>query len=216
MAGGVEFCDVDYLVTGDVLSNYLVHELSHAFHDKSIPGGFANEHIIDAYDRQHSLLRYQHVLKADGDYDEAYANSNAIEYFAQLSTKYFVADSEYPFVEAELKHHDPWGWEIVDAAWNDGRFTSEWLGCSEIGNVRSRSGNLITLEFVNRTPDTRYVYWINRGGEVDDGFEWALGPGETSRIGTYRTHLWAIYDENNECVVLFKPGIGSEEVEITQ
>ena len=217
MAGGVEFCRVDHLVTGDVLSNYLIHELSHGFHDKGIPDGFDNEYIIDAYDRQHSLMRYQYVLQAGGDHDEAHANSNAIEYFAHISTKYFVTDGEYPFVEAELKHHDLWGWQIADAAWNGG-FTSEWLDCSEIGNVRSGYGsNRIKIQFVNRTSDTRYLYWINQGGEVDkDHYEWVVAPGETELVSSRRTHLWAIYDESEECVVLFKPGIESEEVEITK
>ncbi len=217
MAGGVEFCRVDYVVNNDILTNYLVHELAHGFHHYGIDDGFDNEIIEEAYEDQLALRLYSYVLKDDGDYDEAHANSNAVEYFAHLSTKYWLVDSEYPFVSAELKHHDPWGWQIVDAAWT-GTMESEWLDCDQIGKVRSGYGsNRIRLEFANKTDDLRYIIWIDQNGEVRwDWSEYIANAGETEGIGTRRNHVFAVFDEEKECVGIFKPGIESETVEITK
>ena len=217
MAGGTEFCRVDAVVKDDILSHYLIHELAHGFHYYSIADGFDNEVIKEAYEDQLTLRLYDYVLQEDGDYDEGHANSNAAEYFAHLSTKYLVRDGEFPFVEAELMHHDPWGWQVTDAAWT-GTLESEWLDCDQIGNVRSGFGsNRVRLEFENKTEDLRYLIWIDQAGEVRwDYNEWVVEAGDTEGISSRRTHLWAVFDEDKECVGVFKPGIESETVQITR
>lgn len=219
MAGGVEFCRVDYVVERNLVSGYLTHELAHGFHERYLTDGFENQSIIDAYDRQWLNMLYYNILKSNGDYDdEGHANSNAVEYFAHLSTKYLGTDGEYPFVNAELRHHDNFGWQIADAAWTNGTLDSTWFTCAQIGQIRSGSGsNRIRLEFVNRTEAVRYMVWIDREGEVGLGvYEWKMDPGETRTVSTRRNHVWALYDENKECLGVFKPGIESEAVEITR
>ena len=161
-------------------------------------------------------MRYYNILKADGDYDdEGHANSNAIEYFAHLSNKYLGTDGEYPFVQAELREHDPWGWQVADAAWNGG-LESAWLECSKLGSVKSGyKSNRVQLKFVNKTEEDRYLIWIDQAGEVRlDYHEWIVPPGESESIQSRRTHLWGVFDGNKKCVGLFKPGIESETVEI--
>lgn len=219
MAGGTEFCRVDHLVESDNLGAYLIHELAHGFHDHYLSDGFNNRIIVDAYDRQWPLMLYYNVLKADGDHDdEGHANSNAIEYFAHLSNKYLGTDGEYPFVQAELRRHDNWGWQIADAVWRAGTFEAQRLGCSEIGQVSSGyHSNRITLTFANRTDALRYLIWIDQAGEVRwDWNEWSVRPGESESIGTRRTHLWAVFDEDRECVGLIMPGLESETIELYQ
>ena len=219
MAGGTEFCRVDYLVESDNLAAYFIHELAHGFHDHYLNDGFDNRIIVDAYDRQWPLMLYYNVLKADGDYDdEGHANSNAIEYFAHLSNKYLGTDGEYPFVQAELRRHDNWGWQVADAAWRAGGFESRWLGCEQIGQVSSGyNSNRIRLTFANRTGALRYLIWIDQTGEVRwDYNEWTVRPDESESIGTRRTHLWAVFDEDRECVGLIMPGLESETIELNQ
>ena len=219
MAGGIEFCRVDYLVEDDHLSAYLIHELAHSFHERYLTDGFDNQIIKDAYDRQWAWRLYYNVLQADGDYDdEGHANSNAIEYFAHLANKYLGTDGEYPFVRAELRRHDNWGWQIADAVWRSGGFESQWLDCTQIGAVRSGfESNRIRVEFVNKTDAVRYLIWIDQYGEVRwDYNEWVLGPEESDDISTRRTHLWAVFDQNKECVGVFQPGLESETVEISR
>ena len=40
-----------------------------------------------------------------------------MEYFAELSESYFGTNDFYPFIRAELKVHDPRGFEVLKAAW---------------------------------------------------------------------------------------------------
>lgn len=219
MAGSTEFCRVDHLVEGDNLSGYLIHELAHGYHEHYLRDGFDNSIVLNAYDRQWPLRLYHNVLQADGDVDdEGHANSNAIEYFAHLSNKYLGTDGEYPFVSAELRRHDNYGWQLADAVWTNGRLTSEWLSCDQIGTVKSGyQSNRITLTFQNNTTERRYLIWIDQRGEVRwDRNEWYADPGEPKVFYSRRTHLWAVFDENKDCVGVFRPGMESETVEIDQ
>ena len=215
MAGGTEFCRADYLVKNDTLSNYLLHELAHGFHHHYLTDGFDNDVIEDAYERQDVLQLYYHVLDADGRYDEAHANSNAIEYFAHLSTKYLGTDDEFPFVRAELRHHDSWGWQVTDAAWTD-TLESEWLDCDRIGSVQSVSGkNRVALNFSNTSDELRYLIWIDYSGAVRwDFHEWIAPAGGAAHARTRRGEFWVAFDEGKECLGVFKAGIKSETVDI--
>ena len=43
-----------------------------------------------------------------------------------------------------------------------------------------------------------------------------MRPGESDSIGTRRTHLWAVFDEDRECVDLIMPGLESETIKLNQ
>ena len=216
MVDGIEFCRLDVLVREDRLSTYLLHELAHAFHHGQIEDGFDNEIIHDAYDRQLRLMLYAHVLKRNGDYGEAHANSNALEYFAHLSVKRLGTDDEYPFVAAELRHHDPWGFQVVDAVWAGG-LESSWIDCDRLETVRSGYDGAVTLtlRFWNDNDESRSIIWIDHSGAVRwDYHEWKARPDEVQAIKTYRNHRFAVFDEDRQCVGIFSPGIASETVRL--
>ena len=42
-----------------------------------------------------------------------------MEYFAEGSEAYFGTNDFYPFTRAELKQHDPEGFRLLEALWND-------------------------------------------------------------------------------------------------
>lgn len=95
----------------------VLHELAHAYHYQFLPGGFANPTIKAAYDQAIARKLYAAVLYRDGRTLPAYAATNPMEYFAELSEAFFGVNEFYPFVRAELGKHDPAGFEAVQAVW---------------------------------------------------------------------------------------------------
>ncbi len=104
----------------------LVHELAHAWHDNVVPGGYDNQCIIDAYnfsvDRDQLYSNYLFRSEPFGFLDEvievgissAYAATNHQEYFAELTTFYFLDDAfhrssfKMPYSN-RIEMHD-WDW----------------------------------------------------------------------------------------------------------
>ena len=42
---------------------------------------------------------------------------------------------------------------------------------------------------------------------------WSVDPGGSTNRSTRRTHLWGVFDEDRECLGVFRPGIEAETVE---
>ena len=95
----------------------VLHELSHAYHDQCIEGGFGNKEIIEAYEKAKEAGTYEKVLLYTGRKVRHYAITNHKEYFAEGTEAYFYRNDFYPFVRAELKEHDPEFHDVLKRIW---------------------------------------------------------------------------------------------------
>lgn len=83
----------------------VLHELAHAWHHRR---------LLDQNDRIEAT--YQ-TAKASGRYGDAYAMTNAKEYFAELSEAYFGRNDFPPVDRAALQAFDPDGYALVRDLW---------------------------------------------------------------------------------------------------
>ncbi|MGB7344444.1 MAG: metallopeptidase [Pirellulaceae bacterium] len=93
----------------------VLHELAHAYHDQKI--GFDYQPIKDAHEKMKQNGSYERVLSHTGKKVRHYALSNHKEYFAESTEAYFGVNDFFPFVRAELKHHDPSVYEVMESVW---------------------------------------------------------------------------------------------------
>ena len=95
----------------------VLHELAHAYHNQFLDQGFENAEIQAAFEGAMKANRYRSVPRNNGKTEEAYAATNAKEYFAEASEAYFGTNDFYPFVRAELKKHDPEMFRLLEKLW---------------------------------------------------------------------------------------------------
>jgi hypothetical protein len=104
----------------------VIHELTHAFHDKLLPDGWDNATLLDAYQKAVDSHRYEQVAYVKGGVGRAYALTNATEYFAELSEAYFWRNDYYPFVRWDIEEHDPVIHPLLPVLWGvDGARAAE-------------------------------------------------------------------------------------------
>jgi len=113
-AGGIELDYSIYLWT-DEQPWAILHELSHAFHDKVL--GDNNEAVRQAFDNAVASGSYVNVEHATGVTERAYALSDKYEYFAEISEAYFGFNDFQPFDREELKVFDPSGYALAERLW---------------------------------------------------------------------------------------------------
>jgi len=108
----------------------MLHELSHAWHCKFVRNGFDNEDISECYRNAMKLKLYDRVPVHNGrggvDMCRAYACTNQMEYFAELSTAFLGGvgkdkDLEfnkwYPFNRRQIQEHDPKAYRMLMKIW---------------------------------------------------------------------------------------------------
>jgi len=95
----------------------VLHELAHAYHDRFLPKGFENPDLAAAHKRGLESKKYDAVLHWDGKTTGHYAKNNPMEFFAEASEAYFGQNDFYPFVNAELKTHDPETFALIAKVW---------------------------------------------------------------------------------------------------
>jgi arylsulfatase A-like enzyme len=122
MAKGVEFSMVDEMAEEIRRMPLLtLHELAHGYHDQIF--GFDGPAIKAAFERARDSKTYEAVKRTRGipgqsyTTEKAYAMTNQMEYFAEVSEAYFGRNDWYPFNYIELKSHDPKALPILEAAW---------------------------------------------------------------------------------------------------
>lgn len=96
----------------------VLHELAHGYHHQFLPDGFANAEVAEAQKRAKASGTYDSVRHVDGRNREAYARTNPMEYFAELSEAYFGTNDFYPFVRSELERADAEGFQLMKAMWS--------------------------------------------------------------------------------------------------
>jgi hypothetical protein len=122
----------------------LIHEFSHAYHHKGCKDGYDNRDIIQCYDAamKEGLYDSVRVHGPQGPSAKAYACTNAMEYFAELSTAFLggipnksstntedqneyngdtTKDEEfnkwYPFNRQQIREHDPRAYDMLKKIW---------------------------------------------------------------------------------------------------
>jgi hypothetical protein len=123
MAKAVEFTNVaDFENEMIRMPNFALHELSHAYHDRVLPGGFDNAEIKSAFARAKAGQSYDKVERWFGNgrpntFERAYAMTNPQEYFAECTEAFFSRNDFFPFTRNELKKHDPEMFDLLVKLW---------------------------------------------------------------------------------------------------
>ncbi|MGE4179083.1 MAG: hypothetical protein AB7J34_04605 [Limisphaerales bacterium] len=125
MARGVEFSGVaDFEAETRRMPNFVLHELAHAYHHRTLEGGFDNAEIKAAFDRAKAGGGYDRVERSFGEgngrpntFERAYALTNPMEYFAETTEAYFSRNDFFPFTREELRRHDPGMFELLGKLW---------------------------------------------------------------------------------------------------
>jgi hypothetical protein len=104
----------------------MVHELSHAYHHRMLLDGYENKDIEECYNAamREGLYDCVKVRGSQGPEAKAYACTNCMEYFAELSTAFLGGtDKEkefnkwFPFNRYQLKEHDPRAYKLLSRLW---------------------------------------------------------------------------------------------------
>lgn len=93
----------------------LLHELIHAVHDKVL--SVDNPEIKNAFEQARRRDLYVSVEHRQGPKREAYANTNHVEYFAEISCAYLDRIEYFPYDREGLKRHDPVGYAVAEKVW---------------------------------------------------------------------------------------------------
>ncbi len=123
MAKAVEFTNIaSFEAETRRMPNFALHELAHAYHDRVLVEGFNNPEIQAAFERAKSSGTYDQVERRDGKggvhRDRAYAMTNPMEYFAELTEAFFSTNDFFPFHRAELDQHDPGMSQLLQTFWS--------------------------------------------------------------------------------------------------
>jgi hypothetical protein len=133
-SGGVELYEAGkYLDDCDLwhgMGGVMLHEFSHAYHAKCIKNGYDNQEIIDCYNAamEEKLYDCVRVHNCQGNCDErrAYAATNPMEYFAELSAAFLGGTGSekdlefnkwFPFNRKQIKEHDPRAYKLLKKVW---------------------------------------------------------------------------------------------------
>ena len=106
----------------------LLHELCHAYHWKMCRDGYQNKEIMECWKKAMKEGLYDcvlvHTRKGKPNTQKAYACTDQMEYFAELSTAFLGGLDEkeeynkwFPFCRAQLKEHDPRAYKLLQRVW---------------------------------------------------------------------------------------------------
>ncbi|RYH21283.1 hypothetical protein EON65_21035 [archaeon] len=130
--GCVEICNAtSYLRDRELWGQggILVHEYSHAYHDKFCTQGYDNPDVLAAYKQAMAAKLYDcvavHGPQGVKGPMKHYACSNHMEFFAELSVAYLFNQDEcteynkwFPFNRCQLRKHDPDTCAFLERMWN--------------------------------------------------------------------------------------------------
>ncbi|MCX6857418.1 MAG: zinc-dependent peptidase [Verrucomicrobia bacterium] len=122
MAKAVEFTNVRvFEAECRRMPNFALHELAHAYHNRTVRMSFGNLEIKNAYQKAKASGKYDRVERKDSEgrsqLDRAYAMTDPQEYFAECTESYFSRNDFFPFIRDELKQHDPEMFELLEKLW---------------------------------------------------------------------------------------------------
>jgi hypothetical protein len=113
----VVYCAENYTRLSDLWAlKSVVHELGHAHHKENWPEKQAD--ILAAWRQAVEAGLYRNVKDDRGRViPQAYALTNQLEYFAELTAIYFAGGNYAPFNRAGLKDYDPVGYTLIEKMW---------------------------------------------------------------------------------------------------
>jgi hypothetical protein len=115
-AGGIQIGNAENYLSWTAIQPAMVfHELAHVWHDQVL--GYDHAGIRRAYAEALDAGLYGEVAYAGGGEQPAYAATNAMEYFAELSEALFWTNDFYPFTATELASYDALGHATLVDAW---------------------------------------------------------------------------------------------------
>jgi Mlc titration factor MtfA (ptsG expression regulator) len=122
MVKGVEFTNVRiFEAETRRMPNFALHELAHAYHNRTLRMSFGNLEIKAAYEKAKASGKYDRVERKDSEgrsrMERAYAMTNPQEYFAECTEAYFTRNDFFPFTREELKQHDPEMFALLEKLW---------------------------------------------------------------------------------------------------
>lgn len=94
----------------------LLHELAHGYHNRLSEADRAAIEV--AYQNARARGLYRNVTRLDGSVGDAYALTDAREYFAELTEAWFIRNDYAPFTRTELEAYDPEGAALVARIWS--------------------------------------------------------------------------------------------------
>jgi hypothetical protein len=109
----------DYLWQNDLWNTKtIMHELAHAWH--FLRWGYEHQTITNAWLNSRNSGLYQAVKTREGRIlKPAYASTNTMEYFAELSVLYFAEGDYFPFNKKGLQAYDPAGYAMIEKHWHE-------------------------------------------------------------------------------------------------
>jgi hypothetical protein len=114
----VVYCAQNYLDISDLWAmKALFHEFAHAYQLKQWPE--KQPDILRAWENATNRNLYRNVLDRETKkpIQRAYALTNQLEYFAELSCMYFVGCNYEPSERNKLKDYDPVGYKMIRKMW---------------------------------------------------------------------------------------------------
>jgi hypothetical protein len=116
-AGGVELANAQAFLTWTIDQPWMVlHELAHGYHDLVL--GTDDPAVHACYEQAVASKAYESVLHIGGGKRRHYALNNDQEYFAETTEAFFGTNDYFPFTRAELRQHDPKGFELMEKVWD--------------------------------------------------------------------------------------------------
>ena len=121
MLKGIEFANVlIFEQESKRMPVFVLHELSHAYHDQVI--GWEHAGLSDLYARAVASKSYDCVERRRGPdspitFEPSYAMTDVGEYFAENSEAFFGRNDFYPFTREELGKHDPDMLALIQQLW---------------------------------------------------------------------------------------------------
>jgi hypothetical protein len=157
----------EYQKTGVPQRCVLLHEMSHAVHTHAL--GYDNATIRSAYAQAMERRLYSESKDWLGRKIIPYAQTNAREYFAELSCAYLSRLNYYPHDRQDLMQYDPVGYRLMELSWGTPKqleaafkADSERLAAAAlkkarrlIGNNKEKQAEKILVHLLEKHPDTK-------------------------------------------------------------
>jgi hypothetical protein len=194
------------------------HEFSHNLRDQGL-----------SPDVQQMIRDRYHESLAMGLWNGAYAATNEHEFWAELTMWYFGTHGDMKMTGEKpangpegLKAYDPQAYALLDAIYS-GRIpvtrvqveTLKRYAPEREKDLRSGAGTASsTVRFVNRTPFTVSLYWLDGDGKRH-GYG-SIAPGERRAQNTFASHVWLAAGPDDRAIALFIAGAGQGIAEIRQ
>ncbi|MCB9683718.1 MAG: hypothetical protein H6735_01595 [Alphaproteobacteria bacterium] len=169
------------------------HELAHAVLSFGL-----DRPLRDAVRRRHA------EALAEGRWNQAYAGTNAEEFFAELAMWWVGSRGDHgrlPSPPADgpdgLRAYDPVSFELIDAVLGGRRAPGRvrWTTLRPVDRRRSGRGRLPTDIVVHNTTDATWrLWWLDHRGERRD--YGVVAPGELRAQPTWSTHAWLLERED--------------------